>query len=157
VHGFTERADGAAQLGAAPDLEPQLAASHVRYYCACGSKPVSLGPLGVEMTDMARRSWIVLPLALLQGVTSFAPLALSSEAESIARHAINSATRAPLQIQSLWVLLALAALPLVVAVHGVARRSPLDRVLTLLFAVLLIVILVASAQVSAPGGSGMSM
>jgi len=31
----------AAQLGAPPDLEPQVAASQGRYYFACGSKPVS--------------------------------------------------------------------------------------------------------------------
>jgi hypothetical protein len=36
----------AAQLGVPPDLEPQLAASQVRYYFACGSKSVSLGTLG---------------------------------------------------------------------------------------------------------------
>jgi len=37
----------AAQLCAAPDLEPQVAASQVLYNFACGSKPVSLNPLGV--------------------------------------------------------------------------------------------------------------
>jgi hypothetical protein len=31
--------------GAAPDLDPQLAASQVRYHFACGSKPVKLRPL----------------------------------------------------------------------------------------------------------------
>lgn len=33
---------GAVQLGAAPDFEPRVAASQVRYHFACGSKPVSL-------------------------------------------------------------------------------------------------------------------
>lgn len=95
----------------------------------------------------------MLPLALLQVVASFALLALSSEAVTIAHHAIKAMgdaplqiEPAPLQIESFWVLLALAALPLVVAVHGVARKSSQDRVLTLLFGALLIVILVASAQ-----------
>jgi hypothetical protein len=32
---------GAVQLGAAPDFEPRVAASQVRYHFACGSKPVS--------------------------------------------------------------------------------------------------------------------
>jgi hypothetical protein len=31
----------AAQLGAAPDFEPRVAVSQVRYHFACGSKPVS--------------------------------------------------------------------------------------------------------------------
>jgi hypothetical protein len=37
---------GRAELCAAPDLEPRVAASRVRYYFACDSKPVSLYPLG---------------------------------------------------------------------------------------------------------------
>jgi uncharacterized membrane protein len=89
---------------------------------------------------------MMLPLALLQVVASFALLAVSSEAETVVRYAIHSTDGAPLQVPSFWVLLALAALPLVVALLGIARRSSQDHVLALLFGAFLLIILVASAQ-----------
>ena len=41
----------AVQLRAAPDFEPRVAVSQVRYHFACGSKPVSFNPLGFELGE----------------------------------------------------------------------------------------------------------
>jgi hypothetical protein len=51
----------AAQLGAAPDLEPLVAASPAQYNRACGAKPGSLEPLGSAASDRSRAE-DVLPL-----------------------------------------------------------------------------------------------
>jgi hypothetical protein len=44
--GLSHKHKRIAQLGAAPDFEPLVAASRVRYHSACGTKPVSFKPLG---------------------------------------------------------------------------------------------------------------
>ena len=45
VHFLRQLPITVAQLGAAPDLSPQLGGSRVLNFSACGAKPVSLGPL----------------------------------------------------------------------------------------------------------------
>jgi hypothetical protein len=53
----------AAQLDAAPDLEPRVAASQVRYYFACGSKPVSLEVRPLELRNCGLVKLLMLPFA----------------------------------------------------------------------------------------------
>jgi hypothetical protein len=48
----------AAQLGAAPDFEPRVAVSQVRYHFACGSKPVSFERWAVEQTIWNSTSYL---------------------------------------------------------------------------------------------------
>jgi len=97
------------------------------------------------MTNTGQR-FIVVGIAVIQVATSFVLLLASGEAESVAKQSVGHGTHADFQLSVPFILL-VSALPVIASVILLARRAPLDVVLTALFALFLVVVLLASLQV----------